>query len=67
MSYRVLLEEAAQRDFRKLDPQVARRVHQRLLELEQNPRPPGDEQASRRSSGSLSRPGRRLAYPLQGG
>lgn len=41
MSYRVLLEEAAQRDFRKLDPQVARRVRQRLLDLEQNPRPPG--------------------------
>lgn len=41
MSYRVLVEEAAQRDLRRLDPQVARRVRQRLLELEQNPRPPG--------------------------
>lgn len=41
MSYRVLVEEAAQRDLRRLDPVVARRVRQRLLELEQNPRPPG--------------------------
>ncbi|MCS6936256.1 MAG: type II toxin-antitoxin system RelE/ParE family toxin [Candidatus Bipolaricaulota bacterium] len=35
------MEEAAQRDLRRLDPVVARRVRQRLLELEQNPRPPG--------------------------
>lgn len=41
LSYRVLLEQAAQRDFRALDPSVARRVHERLLSLEQNPRPPG--------------------------
>lgn len=41
LSYRVLLEQAAQRDFRTLDPAVARRVRERLLSLEQNPRPPG--------------------------
>ncbi len=41
MRYRVLLEQAAQRDFRALDPRVARRVRMRLLSLEENPRPPG--------------------------
>lgn len=41
MSYRVLLERAAQRDFRTLEATVARRVRERLLSLEQNPRPPG--------------------------
>lgn len=41
MTYRVLLEGAAQRDFRALDPRVARRVRMRLLSLEENPRPAG--------------------------
>jgi mRNA interferase RelE/StbE len=41
MSYRVLLETSAQKDFRRLDPTVAQRVQERLLSLEQNPRPPG--------------------------
>jgi mRNA interferase RelE/StbE len=41
MSYRVLLEISAQKDFRRLDPTVAQRMQERLLSLEQNPRPPG--------------------------
>jgi len=41
MSYRVLLERAAQRDFHALDPSIARRVRERLLSLEHDPRPPG--------------------------
>jgi len=40
-SYRVILEETAQRDFRGLDPTVARRVRERLLRLEEEPRPRG--------------------------
>jgi mRNA interferase RelE/StbE len=41
MTYRVLLEQAAQRDFRALDPRLAQRVRERLLSLEENPRPLG--------------------------
>ena len=41
MRYRVILEEAAQRDFKHLDPLTARRVRKKLLLLETNPRPVG--------------------------
>jgi len=41
MSYRVILEQTAQKDFLALEPPIARRVQERLLTLEQNPRPPG--------------------------
>lgn len=40
-SYRVVLEEMAQRDLRTLDPAVAQRVRERLLRLEEEPRPRG--------------------------
>lgn len=41
MSYRVILEQTAQRDLKALDPVIARRVQEKLLSLEQNPRPQG--------------------------
>ena len=41
MSYRVLLDRAAQRDFQALDLGLSERVRERLLTLEENPRPPG--------------------------
>jgi mRNA interferase RelE/StbE len=40
-SYRVVLEQTAQRDFRGLDSAAARQVRKGLLRLEKAPRPRG--------------------------
>ena len=41
MSYQVEIAPAAQRDFKRLPPEVIRKVDAAILELEQNPRPHG--------------------------
>lgn len=41
MPYTVLLRPAAERDFKKLSPDVRPRIKDVLLSLEQDPRPPG--------------------------
>ena len=41
MSYQVAIAPAAQRDFKRLPPEVIRKVDAATLELEQNPRPHG--------------------------
>ena len=39
MSYQVQIAPAAQREFRRLPPEVVRKVDAAILELEQHPRP----------------------------
>jgi len=41
VSYQVEIAPAAQRDFKRLPPEVIRKVDAAILELEQNPRPHG--------------------------
>ena len=41
MSYQVQIAPAAQREFRRLPPEVVRKVDAAMLELEQHPRPHG--------------------------
>ena len=41
MSYHVELAAAAQRDFKRLPPEVVRKVDAAVVELEQTPRPHG--------------------------
>ena len=41
MPYTVLLAPAAERDRKKLPPEIRSRITQALLALEQEPRPPG--------------------------
>jgi mRNA interferase RelE/StbE len=41
MSYRLILESSAERDFRALDVSIARRVRDSLIRLQQTPRPQG--------------------------
>lgn len=41
MPYQVHIAPAAQREFKRLSPEVVRKVDAAILELEQNPRPHG--------------------------
>lgn len=41
MSYVVLLRPAAEREWRKLPPEIRSRINQAILTLEDNPRPHG--------------------------
>ncbi|MCI0585501.1 MAG: type II toxin-antitoxin system RelE/ParE family toxin [Planctomycetes bacterium] len=41
MTYRVLVKPAAERDLEKLPRDVLRRVTERMIALEEDPRPPG--------------------------
>ena len=41
MPYQVEIASAAQREFKRLPPEVVRKVDAAMLELEQNPRPHG--------------------------
>jgi mRNA interferase RelE/StbE len=41
MSFTVLLRPAAEREWRKLPPEIRPRISQALLKLEDNPRPQG--------------------------
>jgi mRNA interferase RelE/StbE len=43
LAYRLELSDAAQRDMRKLDPHIRRKISADLLRLEENPRPVGAE------------------------
>jgi mRNA interferase RelE/StbE len=43
LSYHLELSPAAQRDIRKLDPHIRKRINSDLLALEQDPRPAGAE------------------------
>ena len=43
MAYRVEVTPAAERDLRKLDPHVRKRVNRDILRLGENPRPHGAE------------------------
>jgi mRNA interferase RelE/StbE len=43
VGYRLELLPAAQRDIRRLDPQIRKRINSDLLRLEQDPRPEGAE------------------------
>lgn len=41
MTYRVIVKPAAERDLEKLPRDVLRRVTERMIALEEDPRPPG--------------------------
>lgn len=51
MPYGVLLSGAAERDRRKLAPEIRSRITRALLALEQDPRPPGVTKLSGTSDG----------------
>ena len=51
MPYGVLLGSAAERDRRKLSPEIRSRITQALLALEQEPRPPGVAKLSGTANG----------------
>ena len=65
MKYRLLLKPTAYKQIKGLDPQVARRIVNALLQLQEEPRPPGAARLRGTLSGYRIRVGNwRILYTI---
>ena len=64
--YRLEFRPAAMRSLRRLDPQVARRIHGVLAMLAQDPRPPGARQLRGRPGLRVRVGDNRIIYTING-